>query len=117
MSGRFARILRDDIRALPEASVESGGFVIDTPEASIWRFLNTDNYRDAVLLAVNLGDDTDTTAVVTSAMAGLLHSEIRPSKKTPYKGSIPIGYPSGSAYDRMSVDICSSMTRRIYKKV
>jgi hypothetical protein len=47
--GKFARILREDIRTLPESSIKSGGFVIDTLEAAFWCFLTTDNYRDAVL--------------------------------------------------------------------
>ena len=34
-------------------------------------FCNTRNYGEAVLKAVNLGDDTDTTGAVTGAMAGL----------------------------------------------
>jgi ADP-ribosylglycohydrolase len=71
--GKFARILRGDIRALPEASIKSGGFVLHTLEAALWCFLNTDSYRDAVLRAVNLGDDTDTTAAVTGSMAGLYY--------------------------------------------
>jgi ADP-ribosyl-[dinitrogen reductase] hydrolase len=29
---------------------------------ALWRFHNTDSFRDAILKAVNLGDDTDTTA-------------------------------------------------------
>jgi ADP-ribosylglycohydrolase len=68
---RFSRILRGDIRTLPESGIKSGGFVIDTLEATFWCFLTTDSYREAVLKAVNLGDDTDTTAAVTGAMAGL----------------------------------------------
>jgi ADP-ribosylglycohydrolase len=40
-------------------------------EAAFWCFLTSGSYRDAVLKAVNLGDDTDTTAAVTGAMAGL----------------------------------------------
>jgi ADP-ribosylglycohydrolase len=71
--GKFARILQSDISALPESGVKSSGFVIDTLEAAIWCFLTTDNYRDAALKAVNLGDDTDTTAAVTGAMAGLFY--------------------------------------------
>ena len=71
--GKFARILRTDIRVLPEPAIKSGGFVIDTLEAAFWCFLTTDTYRDAVLKAVNLGDDTDTTAAVTGAMAGLFY--------------------------------------------
>jgi ADP-ribosylglycohydrolase len=71
--GKFARILRGDIRTLPESGIKSGGFVIDTLEAAFWCFLTTDSYRDAVLKAVNLGDDTDTTAAVTGALAGLAY--------------------------------------------
>jgi ADP-ribosylglycohydrolase len=72
--GKFARILRFDIRALPEASIKSDGFVIDTLEAAFWCFLTTNNYRDAVLKAVNLGEDTDTTTAVTGSLAGLAYS-------------------------------------------
>ena len=41
--------------------------------AAFWCFMTTDNYRDAVLKAVNLGDDTDTTGAVTGALAGLAY--------------------------------------------
>jgi ADP-ribosylglycohydrolase len=71
--GKFDRILRSDIRALPESAIKSGGFVIDTLEAAFWCFLTTDTFRDAVLKSVNLGDDTDTTAAVTGGMAGLCY--------------------------------------------
>jgi ADP-ribosylglycohydrolase len=70
---KFARILRADISALPESAIKSGGLVIDTLEAALWCFLNTENYRDAVLKAVNLGEDTDTTGAVTGAPAGLAY--------------------------------------------
>lgn len=30
------------------------------------------NYRDAVLKALNLGEDTDTTAAITGALAGIV---------------------------------------------
>ena len=46
---------------------------MNTIEASIWCLLNTDKYADAVLKAVNLGHDTDTTACVTGGLAGLLY--------------------------------------------
>jgi ADP-ribosylglycohydrolase len=73
--GKFDRILRTDISTLPEAAIRSGGFVIDTLEAALWCFLTTDTYRGAVLKAVNMGDDTDTTAAVTGALAGLYYGE------------------------------------------
>jgi ADP-ribosylglycohydrolase len=70
---KFARILRTDIRNIPESGIKSGGFVIDTLEAAFWCFLTTDSYPAAVLKAVNLGEDTDTTAAVTGALAGLVY--------------------------------------------
>jgi ADP-ribosylglycohydrolase len=44
-----------------------------TLEASIWCLLTTENYKDSVLKAVNLGEDTDTTGAVTGGLAGLLY--------------------------------------------
>ena len=72
---RFYRLLLPGtkIYALPEKEIKSGGFVVDTLEAAFWCFLTTDNYRDAVLKAVNLGGDTDTTAAVVGGMAGLFY--------------------------------------------
>ncbi|MDR1956348.1 MAG: ADP-ribosylglycohydrolase family protein [Treponema sp.] len=70
---KFSRMLRTDISTLPESAVKSGGFVVDTLEAAFWCFLSTDSYQSAVLKAVNLGDDTDTTAAVTGALAGLTY--------------------------------------------
>lgn len=70
---KFVRILENDISALPEEEIRSSGFVIDTLEAALWCFLTTDNYKDAVLKAVNLGDDTDTTGAVTGALSGLAY--------------------------------------------
>lgn len=66
---KFRRILKQDVRALPEAEIRSSGFVVHTLEAALWSFLTTENYRDAVLRAVNLGEDTDTTGAVTGALA------------------------------------------------
>lgn len=50
--------------------IRADGFVLHTLEASLWSFLNSDSFSEAVLLAVNLGDDTDTTAAVTGQLAG-----------------------------------------------
>ena len=69
----FDRLLKANIADLPLSEIRSGGYVIETIEASIWCLLTTDNYKDAVLKAVNLGHDTDTTAAVTGGLAGLLY--------------------------------------------
>jgi ADP-ribosylglycohydrolase len=69
----FDRLLKGNIHELPEAEISGNGYVLHTLEASIWCLLTTDNYKDAVLKAINLGDDTDTTGAVTGGLAGLLY--------------------------------------------
>ena len=56
-----------------EHEIRSGGFVRDTLKAATWCFVNTASYEDCVLTAVNLGDDTDTTAAVAGALAGTVY--------------------------------------------
>jgi len=70
---KFARLLKANIYEEREDKISSSGYVIDTLEASIWCLLTTDNFKDAILKAVNLGDDTDTVGAVTGALAGLLY--------------------------------------------
>jgi ADP-ribosyl-[dinitrogen reductase] hydrolase len=69
----FDRLLIGNIYELTEDNIFSSGYVIHTLEASIWCLLKTDNYKDATLKAVNLGEDTDTTGAVTGGLAGLLY--------------------------------------------
>lgn len=70
---RFDRILRKNINGLPSEEIASDGYVIHTLEAALWCILKTGSYRKAVLKAVNLGRDTDTTAAVTGGLAGLIY--------------------------------------------
>ncbi len=70
---KFDRLLKGNIAELDEDEIQSSGYVLHTLEASIWCLLKTNNYKDAVLKAVNLGNDTDTTGAVTGGLAGLLY--------------------------------------------
>ncbi len=53
--------------------VRSGGYVLDTLNASLWCLCNTVSFAECVLAAVNLGRDTDTTACVAGALAGAVY--------------------------------------------
>lgn len=61
------------IASRPVDVVKSGGYCEHTLEAALWCFLNTNSYADCVLAAVNLGGDTDTTAAVAGALAGVYY--------------------------------------------
>lgn len=69
-AGEYARL-----RERPRREVRSGGFVRDTFEAALWCLLTTSSYEECVLAAVNLGDDTDTTAAVAGGLAGIAYGE------------------------------------------
>ncbi|MFN6466438.1 MAG: ADP-ribosylglycohydrolase family protein [Nostoc sp. DedVER02] len=69
----FGRIFSGEIAKLPVEEINSGGYVIDTLESSLWCLLNSSSYSEAVLKAVNLGGDTDTTAAVTGGLAGIYY--------------------------------------------
>ena len=67
----FDRLRKID--QLPEEKIESSGYVVHTLEAALWTLAKYDNFRDTVLAAVNLGDDTDTTAAVAGGLAGIVY--------------------------------------------
>ena len=69
----YKKIGLRDIRKLQRDEIKNTGYVVDTLEAALWCLYNTDNYRDCVLTAVNLGDDTDTVAAVAGGLAGLMY--------------------------------------------
>jgi ADP-ribosyl-[dinitrogen reductase] hydrolase len=54
-------------------AVQSSGYVAHSLEAALWAIGRTANFRDAVLLAANLGGDADTTAAITGQLAGALY--------------------------------------------
>lgn len=69
----FAPLLEDEINTYPAEKIISSGYVLHTLFASIWSFMTTDNYKDATLKAVNLGNDTDTAGAITGGLAGLYY--------------------------------------------
>jgi len=69
----FHRVLKNDISGYSEEEIKSTGYVLHSLEASLWCFLNSETYSEAVLKAVNLGEDTDTTGAITGGIAGIYY--------------------------------------------
>ncbi len=67
--------LRDleEFAAISENGIKSTGYVVDSLEAAIWSLLRTDSFRDCLLTAVNLGDDSDTIGAIAGGLAGLYY--------------------------------------------
>ena len=70
---RLVGLSYEEFKNIELKNIRSTGYVIDTLEASLWCVFNTTNYKDAVLKAVNLGDDTDTVGAITGGLAGIIY--------------------------------------------
>lgn len=71
----IAHIVRGDYRHKTADEIKGSGYVVESLEAALWAFWHTDNFRDAILLAANLGDDADTTAAICGQIAGAFYGE------------------------------------------
>ena len=67
--------LRDlkEFAAVPEDAIKSTGYVVDSIEAAVWSLIRTDSFKDALLTAVNLGDDADTVGAIAGGLAALYY--------------------------------------------
>lgn len=69
----YERILKSDISKCDLQDIKSSGYVVDTLEASLWVLLNTENFPQAIIGSINLGEDTDTIGAITGSMAGIIY--------------------------------------------
>ena len=60
-------------KSLPAEKIKSTGYVVDALEAAVWSLITTDRFDQALLKAVNLGDDTDTVGAIAGGLAGLYY--------------------------------------------
>jgi len=56
-------------------AIEGSGWVVKSLEAALWAFHDADRFEEAVLKAVNLGDDADTTGAICGQLAGAYWGE------------------------------------------
>lgn len=72
---RGAFISKDD------DDIRGSGYCVQSLEAALWCFWNTESFEEAVLRAVNLGEDADTTGAIVGQIAGAYYGvEAIPSK-------------------------------------
>ena len=53
--------------------IKGTGYVVKSLEAALWAFCHSTSFTDGCLLAVNLGDDADTTGAVYGQLAGAFY--------------------------------------------
>ena len=74
-AGRIPDVLAGSWRSHTRKLVRSSGYVIDSLEAALWCVARTGSFAEAVLLAANLGADSDTVAAITGQLAGAIYGK------------------------------------------
>jgi len=82
--------------------IRGDGYVTRCLEAALWAFAKSTCFEDGALLAVNLGEDADTTGAVYGQLAGTYYGV----------DSIPQGWRSKLA----KLDVLESFARRLHAK-
>ena len=64
------QIAAGSFKVKERGEISGSGYVVESLEAALWAFHRSDTFRDGCLLAVNLGDDADTTGAIYGQIAG-----------------------------------------------
>ena len=86
-------------RGLHRDVVEGAGWVVRSLQAAVWAVSRTTDFRSAVLLAANLGNDADTTAAIAGQLAGAVYGV----------AGIPPGWLEALAWRERLEDVATSL--------
>jgi ADP-ribosyl-[dinitrogen reductase] hydrolase len=70
---RFQGLLTLRFMDCKEVDIHSDSYAVHTLEAALFSVASTRTFEEAVLTAVNLGDDTDTVGALAGGLAGLIY--------------------------------------------
>jgi ADP-ribosyl-[dinitrogen reductase] hydrolase len=68
-------IAMGSFKKLNPPSIKGTGYVVQSLEAALWAFDRSSSFEEGYLMAVNLGDDADTTGAVYGQLAGAFYGE------------------------------------------
>ena len=71
----IAAVARGSYAEKEPPAIRGTGYVVESLEAALWAFRRSGSFREGALLAVNLGDDADTTGAVHGQVAGAFYGE------------------------------------------
>ena len=70
LSPKIGAIGLGEYREKSREDIQGSGYVVESLEAALWCFYHSNSFKEAVLTAVNLGRDADTTGAVVGQVAG-----------------------------------------------
>jgi len=75
LTREVARIVSGSFKRKNPPEMKGTGYVVDSLEAALWAFYKSISFEEGCLLAVNLGDDADTTGAVYGQLGGAFYGE------------------------------------------
>jgi ADP-ribosylglycohydrolase len=69
-------VAQGSFRQKQPPAIKGSGWVVKSLEAALWAFHDADNFEEAVLRAVNLGDDADTTGASAGSWPGRIGASL-----------------------------------------
>ena len=70
LAEEIARVAAGSFKGRNPPAIRGTGYVVASLEAALWAFHLSRDFREGALLAVNLGDDADTTGAIYGQIAG-----------------------------------------------
>lgn len=70
LADQIEEVRKGSFKKLDPPQIKGSGFVVKSLEAALWAFYKSTSFREGCLMAVNLGNDADTTGAVYGQLAG-----------------------------------------------
>ncbi len=70
LTPKIAEIAQGSFKQKNPPDIRGTGYVVNSLEAALWAFYNSSSYQQGALLAINLGEDADTTGAIYGQLAG-----------------------------------------------
>ncbi len=70
LAAKMEEVYKGSYKRLQPPDIQGSGYVVKSLEAALWAFYHGESFEEGVLLAVNLGDDADTTGAIYGQLAG-----------------------------------------------
>ncbi|MCJ2542841.1 ADP-ribosylglycohydrolase family protein [Synechococcus bigranulatus str. 'Rupite'] len=75
LTDEIAEIAAGSFRQRQPPEIQGSGYVVKSLEAALWAFYHSESFAEGALLAVNLGDDADTTGAIYGQLAGAYYGK------------------------------------------
>jgi ADP-ribosylglycohydrolase len=94
-------VINGSFKRLSPPDIKGSGYVLKTLEAALWAFYCSNTFEEGCLMAVNLGNDSDTTGAIYGQLAGAFYGAI----------GIPTVWLSTLAYKEKIIEIADELYR------